>query len=312
MREYVRVTCPYCHSPFEPLPKARKRCPACGRMVRVRTGPNGRRDIVRDEEPASRKRPRAPVRERTAWQRQAAPFTDASGFETFERQLSAWGMDSSPREVFWTAAVDWLVKILGGGDWPSIREAYAVLALAARDAADGADALKRAVELLREANRAHLRHLISQGADRVEIQADGCQLCRRHHAVKFVALAELDHPRLPHVDCMDGWCSCEYKASLRVMAIRWPAKPPRAGPSAESALPPTPSPTIPVPIESTMFRLKPVGPGRTETPGEPDVLGCPHCAESRARGARFCRACGRPLVEPTTLARSLKTPFRGR
>ena len=40
-RTYANTTCPYCASLLDPLPKARKRCPACGEPIYVRGGPDG-------------------------------------------------------------------------------------------------------------------------------------------------------------------------------------------------------------------------------------------------------------------------------
>ena len=48
MADYDRTTCPYCNDAFEPLPRAKKRCPSCGRPVWVRSGPDGRRYLLRE------------------------------------------------------------------------------------------------------------------------------------------------------------------------------------------------------------------------------------------------------------------------
>ena len=48
MNEYDRTNCPYCGVAFDPLPRAKKRCPSCGEMVWVRAGPDGRRYILRE------------------------------------------------------------------------------------------------------------------------------------------------------------------------------------------------------------------------------------------------------------------------
>lgn len=52
-RPYDRRTCPYCEAAFDPLPKAKKRCPACGETVYVRSGPDGLRHILRDADLAA-------------------------------------------------------------------------------------------------------------------------------------------------------------------------------------------------------------------------------------------------------------------
>jgi hypothetical protein len=48
MDEYDRTDCPHCAARFDPLPRAKKRCPACGQTVWVRSGPDGRRYILRE------------------------------------------------------------------------------------------------------------------------------------------------------------------------------------------------------------------------------------------------------------------------
>jgi hypothetical protein len=53
MDEYNRTDCPYCRAPFDPLPRAKKRCSACGQTVWVRSGPDGRRYILREADLAA-------------------------------------------------------------------------------------------------------------------------------------------------------------------------------------------------------------------------------------------------------------------
>jgi hypothetical protein len=47
-RTYANTTCPYCTSPLDPLPKAKKRCPACGQSIYVRSGPDGVRYLLQE------------------------------------------------------------------------------------------------------------------------------------------------------------------------------------------------------------------------------------------------------------------------
>ena len=53
MDEYDRTDCPHCGALFDPLPRAKKRCPACGQTVWVRSGPDGRRYILREADLAA-------------------------------------------------------------------------------------------------------------------------------------------------------------------------------------------------------------------------------------------------------------------
>lgn len=47
-RPYNRTDCPYCGAEFNPMPKAKKACLACGGAVYVRTGPDDIRYLLRD------------------------------------------------------------------------------------------------------------------------------------------------------------------------------------------------------------------------------------------------------------------------
>jgi hypothetical protein len=47
-RVYANTVCPYCSGPLEPLPRAKKRCPACGQPIYVRSGPDGYVYLLRE------------------------------------------------------------------------------------------------------------------------------------------------------------------------------------------------------------------------------------------------------------------------
>jgi len=49
-RDYASTSCPYCAAPFDPLPKAKAACRACGGAVHVRSAPDNRRYLLRDED----------------------------------------------------------------------------------------------------------------------------------------------------------------------------------------------------------------------------------------------------------------------
>jgi hypothetical protein len=46
-RPYANSVCPYCATPMDPLPTAKKNCPSCGQPVYVRSGPDGYRYLLR-------------------------------------------------------------------------------------------------------------------------------------------------------------------------------------------------------------------------------------------------------------------------
>ena len=45
-RVYARTDCPHCGVELEPLPKAKKRCPACSNEIFVKSGPDNRRYLM--------------------------------------------------------------------------------------------------------------------------------------------------------------------------------------------------------------------------------------------------------------------------
>lgn len=216
-RTYARETCPHCDTPFDPLPKAKKRCPACGRTVWVRSGPDGRRYILREEELTAHEDGWASYHERRAWIAQAEPFIDERGFEAIERDLATKDPGYTPRDVYWVAANRAIVTIIASGDWQTINEAYFRMARAAHEEADEPEVMTdRSVLLMREANRAQLRARVrSEFGNRVEIFAESCQRCQRDDRMQLDPRRELDAPRIPHADCENGWCTCEYVVSVQ-------------------------------------------------------------------------------------------------
>ena len=52
-RPYASTTCPWCGTALDPLPKAKKACPACTRPIYVRGGPDDRRYLLRKDQLAA-------------------------------------------------------------------------------------------------------------------------------------------------------------------------------------------------------------------------------------------------------------------
>ena len=96
-REYARHDCPHCGVVLDLLPKAKKRCPSCGRGIFVKSGPDNRRYLLREDERAAteeRWARQAPERHTTAWaayQRATAEAVQAAGIQSGEGYLEVVG-----------------------------------------------------------------------------------------------------------------------------------------------------------------------------------------------------------------------------
>jgi hypothetical protein len=102
-RAYANTICPYCEATLVPLPKAKHRCPACGRPIWVRAGPDGLTYLLQESDLAVLDQAWAEHREAQA-RAQAA---------TLNRQA-----EQATREILRTYAVRGIVavEIAGGAD----------------------------------------------------------------------------------------------------------------------------------------------------------------------------------------------------
>jgi hypothetical protein len=205
--------CPYCSVVLEEAPRSRERCPACGRSVWIGAGPDGRQYLLRDDELASHAARWREHHTRAEWIRAAEPFIDAAGFATLEAELLAAGKAAHPRAVYWVAAERALGSIVRSGRWDVIRDAYGAMARVAYEEGDGSMS-DHALALAREAMKAQLRLL---GETRITILSCGCDRCSGL-AGPVSAAEELAAPRLPHPDCREGWCVCEYRPVVGVFS----------------------------------------------------------------------------------------------
>ena len=313
------LTCPNCHAPVDSGP--RRRCTACGRFVRaVIDRPRGQALRAATDGDATRGPPR--IKGRRAWLQLAGAFADESAFDATEQRLKDSGLDSRPREVFWTLAIEGLVAAISSGDASRIVETYRHLAtVSSRQAGNPSTMSGETFTLLAGANRATLQDLIARGIERVEVRPDDCAQCQRDRGARLDPRAELAATRLPYIDCELGACTCEYAPSARALRMRRPVpvmlksdsvgspglpRPPAVPPVAPATEPPIAAEARPVfRLPDAARPLRAVGPGHVSAPPDtspPDTsppntspLDCPQCANSRSRGAAFCRACGRAL-----------------
>lgn len=199
--------CPYCSGSLDGVPRVHERCAACDGDVWVGSDPDGRLQLLRDDELSSHTRLWSGHHERNRWIAAAEPFIDELGFAMLESELIAAGRPAEPRDVYWLAADRALPTIEASGRWDVIRDAYAALASAALDDPDPAIRTDRAFEFAHRSAAASLR---TYGRGRIEIVACECSACSADLASAEVS-RELVTQRLPHAGCRNGWCTCEYR-----------------------------------------------------------------------------------------------------
>jgi len=88
LRPYASDVCPSCGTRLTPLPKAKKRCPACGRPTYVRVGPDGRRHLLREDQLAEHDAWWARGEEERAEARQRAEAERRADRDTMSRSCS--------------------------------------------------------------------------------------------------------------------------------------------------------------------------------------------------------------------------------
>jgi hypothetical protein len=71
-------------------------------------------------------------------------------------------------------------------------------------------ASERVLLLRREANLAKLREYAAYGLEWVDILACGCRECARGATTRLAINDQLWEPSIPHADCAEGWCRCDY------------------------------------------------------------------------------------------------------
>ena len=76
--------------------------------------------------------------------------------------------------------------------------------------ADTDQAPDQVVTLLRESHKAELRSYMALGVSRVDIVACACSVCSRGPKRRLPIRAELAEAHIPHGNCRQGYCSCDY------------------------------------------------------------------------------------------------------
>ena len=218
--EYANTACPYCEAVLDPLPKAKKRCPACRRMVYVRVGPDAMVYLLRDIDRPVLEQAWAEFRAEQDWRRRALELVDEAGLARLESEMRAADPQCTNRDMYWAIATRSVRNYTRTGNWPAVKAAYMRMALTAWDEA-GSGAVSndsarlgsrsRARRFLRQARTAELRGLgSSPGVTTVRVLAGCCPACDRSANIPRRLVQEVVAPVLPHSHCQRGLCRCEY------------------------------------------------------------------------------------------------------
>lgn len=219
-RPYASTSCPYCQTPLAPLPRAKKKCPACHQSIYVRSGPDGLRYLLRDTDLPVLEQAWAEYHAEKHWRGLALDLTDEASLTALLADLQASDPRYTFRDAYWHLANRNVIELARVGDWHRLKLAYFTMALAAyEEAEDRADSTgtptdsARARLLIRESNLAGLRVYAAMDVTHVTIISD-CDRCRPGSDHHRPIAAEILAPVLPREVCDDGLCRCDYSPAF--------------------------------------------------------------------------------------------------
>ena len=198
---------------LDPIPPRRRLCPSCRKPIIPRSRADGTRVVIREEDiPAFEAANEAwyAARARQGWIDKAGQFTDEAGFVAIEAELAAKQAGYTPRDVYYAAANRAVIELIRRNDWGRLAGVYSELALDEYREADTDQAPDQVVTLLRESHKAELRSYMALGVSRVDIVACACSVCSRGPKRRLPIRAELAEAHIPHGNCRQGYCSCDY------------------------------------------------------------------------------------------------------
>lgn len=207
------VPCPHCGVILDPIPKRRRLCPACRQPIIPRNRADGARVVLRAEDlPEFEEWNRAwpAAHERELWIAKARQFVDEAGFVDIESELAASKPGYTLRDVYRVAASWAILDMIRRKDWGGLANAYYRLALEDHDESDQQEVSEHVLNLLRGAAKAQLREYLAHGVRRVDITTCGCSVCSRRPKHRLPIRDELTAPHIPHAQCRQGFCNCEY------------------------------------------------------------------------------------------------------
>ena len=203
-RTYANTACPYCSVELDPPPKAKKRCPGCGQPIYARMGPDGITYLLQVGD--------LPVLDQ-AWEeyneaRNYRVKVAALGidFDALEAEMQRRDARHSARDVWWEAVNEYLLRALASADWFAAQAGYFDRA---RDLAEHGQPW---AEVARAGFKMELRQYLGD-VDSTDVLACRCRVCQLDAGRRLLIAEEMSAPTLPHADCEEGWCTCDYLPS---------------------------------------------------------------------------------------------------
>lgn len=204
-RTYANTACPYCSLELDPLPKAKKRCPGCGQPIYARMGPDGITYLLKVGDLPVLDQAWAEYHEARDYRAKVAAL--GVDFDALEAEMQRRDARHSPRDVWWSAVNEYILEALARADWFTAQAGYFAHA---RDLAEHGQPW---ADVARAGFKLELREYL-RDVDSADILACRCRVCQLDAGRRLLIAEELSAPTLPHADCEEGWCACDYLPSF--------------------------------------------------------------------------------------------------
>lgn len=213
------ASCPYCSTQIVPTPPRSRKCPHCRAPIVVRTV-EGRKHLLREYAVPAWEAEQARIAHERSWMYDR---DDALGgarvYGATEADVSAVErMPLSPaairaaKDLQHSAAQRAALREMKVGRLGEAAVIYLEMAQHAYEEAGEPEVMPERVVTLRRAwSDLTLRSYQQFGGRYVTIyRGECCTTCRRARAGKIRIADELAAPTLPHADCAEGICACDY------------------------------------------------------------------------------------------------------
>ena len=209
---------PHCGVTLEPIPPRRRLCPACRQPIIPRSRADGTRVVIGEADlPAFEEwnrewtLARNAQLERDEWMGKTARMVGPDEASRIETELKAKDERYSVQDVYWSAANRAVLRALKAGDWTEAGQIYYGMGWTSYEASEDQETSSpRTVRLMREGNIATLRGYAAYDVRWVDILGCDCRVCARGRKTRLAIADQIAAPSIPHADCVEGWCSCDY------------------------------------------------------------------------------------------------------